>query len=429
MKKLLLLILLLPLLVACEEVEVKEMEWVEFEDDNGFSIEHPDWPGNYSFDDSLFFLSEDGCNVAVNKYQGNSENMYDWLSTYLEEEGIMISYMNEEKKELRYTSTHSIFLFHTKLKIYSCGNYAYNVLMSCESSLYSTKEQELSRFFDSVDCDESKKEEIEYRDFEEQDFSMKIPDWNSVDSSDAFVINNNLCNLYISSNENYVDAVHNWMYTSLEDCEDCRITDSEDTVIEYESYYEDNLMKSKADFNYCNYKTYIVSFTCGEDYYDEDVASEIIESIDCAQVYEPEIVEEEVVEEREEEVEEVKEEVVGLELPEKFGLIEPEWIVWFINSNDFFTYILSDYDRVNLILTDDENFNIKADLENGKIVHVEEGLYDGEISVLVPADDAIDIFNNIDNINFVNFLVFAAKIETDPPELKQEVINKILGLS
>jgi hypothetical protein len=117
-----------------------------------------------------------------------------------------------------------------------------------------------------------------------------------------------------------------------------------------------------------------------------------------------------------------------LELPSDLDFVEPEWIVYFINSNDFFTMVLEDYSKVNLVLEGSENFNMKADLVAGEIVYVEEGLYEDGVTVYIPKDDAVEILNNVDNINFVNFLVFAAKVHTDPVELKQEVINKVLGL-
>jgi len=260
---------------------------------------------------------------------------------------------------------------------------------------------------------------------------MQTPDWEESKEQDTIILKQDYCNVYISETDAKMEDVYNWMYTAMKDCEDCSITKVDDTTLEYTSYYDEILVKSKAGFNYCNYKTYSISYTCVESMFDEDTANTIINSINCAKVYEPEEEEEileEVTQEKEEEIELIEEEVVNLDLPDDWEVENPETIVWFINSNDFFSYILSDYDKVNLIIKDDENFNIKADLENGKIVKVEEGLYEGEVSIIIPLGMALEILNNADNINFLNFLVYATQIETDPPELKQEVINKILGL-
>jgi hypothetical protein len=428
MKKLLLLLLLILLITACEEIpeepiEPIETEWISYEDTNGFSIETPNWEGDYEFDDSLFLLTNTVCNVAVNKYEGNAENMYSWLSTYLEEQGTPITYQNEEKVQIEYTSNWDVYLFKTRLNIYDCNSYAYNVMYTCEYYTFEEKEEEMDQYFDSVDCDQSAAAPVEYAEYTDADFSITIPDWDVTPNTDGLILTNNLCNIYISTNENNKDLVESWMLTSLEDCDDCTVLSK--TPLEYTSYYEETLMKSQAQFNYCNYETYIVAFTCADSYFDEDIANEVINSIDCENYYEP--IEEEVIEEeQEEEVEEIKQ-IVDLTLPEEYDVLDPEWVIYFINSNEFFTYILEDYPKVNLILEGDTNFNIKADLNNGVITYVEEGLHDDGVSIYIPGEDAVDILDNINNINFINFLVFASKITTDPVELKQEVINKILG--
>ena len=420
MKKLWLLLVLL-LVVGCEETVVKEVNWENYLDGSGFSIDHPDWNESEGGNESILSLSEAGCMVAVNKYDGSSEIMYDWLNTYLSSLDVDITSSDEDSKEIYYAAYHDIYLFYSKLKIYDCNDYAYNVMLACEQSLFN--ESEYSRLFDSVSCDESMKEEVDYVKYTDEDFSVDFPDWDITEQDDALVMRESFCNVYLFENEAGVDDVQGWLIASLDDYA------MKDGILVYNTDYNGTTLKSEAGFNYCNYKTYVVVYTCVESVFDEEVSMELLDSLECAEVYEE--IEEEPVEEVEEiveEVEEIEEEVVGLVLPEEYGLIDPEWIVWFINSNDFFTYILEDYDMVNLILEDDVNFNIKADLVDGKIVHIEEGLHADGVSVYIPADDAVDILNSIDNINFVNFLVFAAKVRTEPVELKQEVINKILGI-
>mgnify|MGYP003974204907 FL=1 len=419
MKKIWLLLVLL-LVVGCEEV-VREVSWDSYSNDQGFSIDHPDWNGTDGANESVVSIAEAGCMVAVNKYDGSSDIMYDWLSMYLEEQDLDITSMDGETKEIEYAAYHDIYLFYSKLKIYDCNGYAYNVLLACEQSLFN--ESEYSRLFDSVSCDEEMKEEQDYVSYSDEDMGVNFPDWDITEQNDALVMNDAFCNVYLFENSAGVEEVQNWLIASLDDYA------MRDGFLEYNTDYNGTILKSRAGFNYCNYQTYVVVYTCVESVFDEDVSDEVLSSLECAEVYE-EIEEEEPeeIEEIVEEVEEVKEEIVGLVLPEKYGLIDPEWIVWFINSNDFFTYILEDYDRVNLVLEDDVNFNIKADLVGGEIVHIEEGLHADGVSVFIPAGDAVEILNNMDNINFVNFLVFAAKVRTEPVEVKQDVINKILGI-
>jgi len=102
MKRLLLLFLIL-LIVGCteipEEVIEEELQWVTYENDLGFSIEHPDSPGTFDFNETLFVIQVEGCNLAVNKYDGNDELMYNWLLTYLGNENIELVKQSEIKKK------------------------------------------------------------------------------------------------------------------------------------------------------------------------------------------------------------------------------------------------------------------------------------------------------------------------------------------
>jgi len=437
MKRVILILLLLILIVGCEEAEpivneevveeIVEDQWLTYEDDNGFSIEHPDWEEGEGDKDNLFVMTYAGCNLAVNRYDGNSEIMFDWLLKYMEEE-VETEELTYNEKTIYYGSYHETYYFNNKVFVYDCNDQVYNVIMSCIDSIYD--EEKYSNFFDSVSCDETMKEEVEYTTYNDQDFSVNVPDWEITEEDNAVVMSQSYCNLYIFENEAKAEDVYDWMYDSLDDCEDCSFEDG----LTYNSEYENTDLKSKVGFNYCNKKTHMVTYTCIDSIYDEEVAEEIMDSLDCdEEITEIEEEEEEEIEPEEdeeiiEEVEDIKDEIVDLELPEEFGLLDPEWIVWFINSNDFFGFILEDYNEVNLIIESDTNFNIKADLENGKIVHVEEGLYEDANSIIVPYEDAVNILNNAENINFINFLIFAANVRTDPPELKQEVINKILGL-
>ncbi len=422
MKKVLLLLLLL-FVVGCEEAVVQEISWVNYGDDNGFSIDRPDWNGTFEVNDSLFAVNGMGCMAGVNKYVGNSEMMFDWLNLYLGEQGVTVYSSNEDERSFSYSAFVGMFLFNTELRIFDCNGYAYNAIWSCEQSVFN--ESDYSKFFDSVYCSE-KEIAVDYLKYNEDDFYVDLPEWNEVDNEGAYVLNEDFCNVYVFENEAGYDEVYSWLYDSLED--PVAVGD----VIEYTQDYGDYVLKSKAGFNYCNYKTYIVSYTCIDSMFVEVVADKIVDSMYCDAIYEEEVieeVEEQVEEEVVEEVEEIEEEVVSLVLPEEYGFVDAGWIVWFINSNEFFTFILEDYDKVNLVLEDDVNFNIKADLVGGEIVYIEEGLHSDGVSVYIPASTAVEILNNAENINFVNFLIFAAQVRTEPESLKQDVINKVLGLS
>lgn len=414
--------------IVREESVIEEKDnWIYFEDDNGFSTERPDAEGTFNFNETLFMISTKGCNSAVNKYEGDEELMYSWILKYLDTEEIYTVNTDELNNEISYLSSYQNYSIYNKLKIFGCNGYAYNIILSCEQGIFNENEEEFNKLYESAKCDSSKKEKIILNDFKEEDFSMDVPNWEDIErKDDTTILKKGYCNVFITEVDANLDDVYNWIYESVKKCEECNVEEKEGDILDYESYYENILLKSKAGFVYCNYKTYIVSYTCIESMFDGDVASQIVSSINCDRIYEPK--EEEITQEEEEEIQEIREESVNLDLPDEWNVENPEMIVWFINSNDFFATILKDYNKINLIIDDETDFNIKADLENGKIVRVEEGLYEGEISIIIPLNSALEILNNADNINFLNFLVFAVEVRTDPPELKQEVINKILGL-
>ena len=426
MKKLLLLLLLLFIVGCTESVVVEETSWVEYINDEGLSIERPDWEGDFDFNETLFALNYGGCMVAANRYDGTADLMYDWLLTVFDDQGVDIFYSNKGEGRIEYGTDYLSFVMHSRVDVYECNNYAYNLIFSCEESRFGNLSEEVDRFYGSVSCNEAMKEEVSYTTFYDDELQMEVPDWTPIETQgNVLALNDGYCSFYVAESDSSMGEVYDWVYFSLDNVV------KEGDSLEYTTPYDEIDMDARTLFLDCNYKTYMVTHTCVEGLKDSYVMQNVENSVICNTVEIVEEVEEEVVEEVTEEViEEVEEvqELVNLELPSDLDFVEPEWIVYFINSNDFFTMVLEDYSKVNLVLEGSENFNMKADLVAGEIVYVEEGLYEDGVTVYIPKDDAVEILNNVDNINFVNFLVFAAKVHTDPVELKQEVINKVLGL-
>ena len=167
----------------------------------------------------------------------------------------------------------------------------------------------------------------------------------------------------------------------------------------------------------------------------EILKDEILDSSKCKTIYEiptPEVIEEqkeEIIEEEPEVIEEIEDEIVKTNMGEEFG-IDEEMIVYFINSNVFFTNIMKDFPKVNLVMEDDDrNLELKATIgSDGKITLLEDGLHgDADVTIYVPLRDALNIFSNANNINPLTLLSFAVNVRTEPVEIKDQVIRDVIA--
>ncbi|MBW2994386.1 hypothetical protein KY315_03125, partial [Candidatus Woesearchaeota archaeon] len=203
----------------------------------------------------------------------------------------------------------------------------------------------------------------------------------------------------------------------------------------YTSPYQEHKMISDTKFFYCNYQTYFTAVVCMENMLDDkfrEIRDVILNSAQCKKEYkipEPKITED-IKKKEPEVVEEIKAEIVKTDAAEEFG-IDAEAIVYFINENTFFTKVMSDFNSANLVFDDAENdreLKLKVKLDkNGKIILLDDGHYsDADITLTVPLIDALNILNNAANINPLNLIVFAAHVTTDPPEIKNQVIQNVL---
>ena len=91
---------------------------------------------------------------------------------------------------------------------------------------------------------------------------------------------------------------------------------------------------------------------------------------------------------------------------------------------------MADFPKANLVLTDaDGNVELKINIDNqGKITLVDDGLHEEyDVTLYVPLRDALNILNNAANINPITLLKFAVSVTTDPIEVKQQVLEKVLN--
>ena len=105
-------------------------------------------------------------------------------------------------------------------------------------------------------------------------------------------------------------------------------------------------------------------------------------------------------------------------------------VVYFINSNDFFTNVMKDFPKANLLIEDeDRELKLRVLIDGeGKITLLEDGEYsDADVTLIIPLRDALNIFNNAENINPFTLISFAINVRTEPAEIKNQVIQKVLS--
>lgn len=462
-----LLLILTSCTVNLDKVLSEEFSYLTY-DSNGFSIEYPEWPvSSDKVDETEISVSKGYCTVIVDSNEVQAEQLYTYLIDSIEDAAHVNSYEAFDDKLL--VVSNNTYLEHvliSELKIEDCNGQAHMINIACLDDVYHHKKvrEIYDHVFNSVNCDfdetssddtnneednsnteinqVSEPEEITYTTFTEDDFEVEHPEWNELtDMGDENILGVSVgtCSVFVNKHNALPEDLYNWIVTNFDDTDGYEIIETSEKndvyEIEYQYPYEEYNLIAKSKMFYCNYVSYMTVAVCIEEHLtenSEDMQEFVLESAQCSAEYEiPEMeIPEEIVEEEPEIIEEIEYEIVKTELAEEFGL-DAEVIVYFINSNNFFTNIMADFDTANLVFEDEENareLQLKIDVDNdGQIILVEDGLYDNaDVTLYVDLMQALNILNNAANINPVNLLVFAADVRTDPAEVKNEVISKVL---
>ena len=286
-----------------------------------------------------------------------------------------------------------------------------------------------------------------YEDFFDGDFFIKKPTgWSELqDEAPQRIlgVSKGVCSVIVDKHNALPKDVYNWIDTAIKEKPDQDLLSSSiDGDIYYFSYnlpYEQYNVTANTKVFYCNYQSYIVQVLCVNEMvtpHFEEARDYIIDSSKCMGEYEVpsplkiEEQKEEVKSEEPEVIEEIEEEIVQTNVGEEFG-IDEEMVVYFINGNEFFRKIMKDFPESNIVVEDDENnreLKLKVDVDSeGYITFVEDGEHsDPDVTLLVPLADALNIFGNAQNINPVTLIGFAINVRTEPPEIKNQVIQKVL---
>ncbi|MFH1455468.1 MAG: hypothetical protein ABIF40_00790 [archaeon] len=436
MKRLFLALIILLILTACGTTE----DTIQEEETqtntlvlNELSLIYPDWDMEIA-EGSLLNIKNGICTINLKSYDNNARDFYNYLASTMKDS--LIS-KDDTNMVLESTSMYSIFLIKTKTQVIKCNDKTYQLTAFCENSSFRTNKDLLDTTFNSLKCEteyyeDSVSTEVTYITYADEDFTITIPelDVQYEISDDNFLTTQTAgCQISVMHYNAPIDFFYEYIGTYYEE-NGIDVLEENGYEYVYTAEYQGYDFMAHTVMEYCNYMTYVTSVNCEENYYEDnqDVVQTILNSIDCAQVYT--VPEEVIVDEGEDpEPAPIAEDIVETNAGLEYG-INPEWVVYFLNENEIAVIIFFDYAKINLIIenSDGDDIELKADLENGQVVKLRDGLHeDAGLSVYIPLQDALNLFSNAANINIGNLIAFALNVRTEPIAAKQEIINKILS--
>ncbi|MBW2974039.1 hypothetical protein KY346_06655 [Candidatus Woesearchaeota archaeon] len=452
--KIILLCLFGLLLVSCAKVNVEDVinepfNYTTYTSD-GFSIKYPDWPQHERGNETEVSVSRGFCTVIIDTADIPAESWYQQLIVALKDAPHILSFEeNEEELSVKSTATYKEHKLISKMKVAGCNKKSHLINIACLETVigYEAVTDLYNSVLDSISCEEtkaakeeSKEKKVSYEKFVDSDFELLHPDWSEIEEGEHILgVSAGICSVVVNKHNALPGDLFNWILKSLPEQEGSELIESDKKgevyTAKYTSDYKEHKMISDAKFFYCNYQTYFTAVVCIENMLDDEfreIRDVVLNSAQCTKEYkvpEPKITKE-IKEEEPEIVEKIKKEIVKTDAAEEFGL-DAEGIVYFINENTFFTKVMSDFGKANLVFDDAENdreLKLKVKLDkNGKIVLLDDGHYsDADITLYVPLIDALNILNNAANINPLNLITFAVHVTTDPPEIKNQVIQNVL---
>jgi hypothetical protein len=452
-KTLTFLIILLALLVGCtapqenltddsqeEKVANSEIEYSLYSD-NGFSVLYPEWPETTEGDVELA-VTKGYCSVAINSEMIPATQWYDMFEESITGQAGEIISSDRDSLQITYALDYQDINFVSENRIFVCDDKSTVVTLTCMEGVSDVMQKISDTIYPSAHCQD---QEVEFNDFQEEDFSVDYPDWEIMEDGEeqrVLGITKGVCSVIVDKHNALPEDVFTWLSTAIEQQEDktlvhSSIDDDEYNII-HQFPYEGSTITSTTRISYCNYQSYLTQVVCMDEYVtdnDDDIKNSVLESVTCDQEYDiptAEKIEEEKEEIKEKEpevIEEIEDEIVKTDAGEEFG-IDEEMVVYFINSNDFFTNVMKDFPKASLLIEDeDRELKLRVLIDGeGKITLLEDGEYsDADVTLIIPLRDALNIFNNAENINPFTLISFAINVRTEPAEIKNQVIQKVLS--
>lgn len=410
--------------------------------ENGFSVLYPDWPENTNGGVELA-VSKGYCNMAVNSEKLPAKQWYGMMVDSVAKQAGKVIISDQENLQIKYSSDYNKHTLISDNRFFGCRDNAIAVTITCLEEVDEIMQKLSDKIYLSVNCDEK---DVEFKKYEDDDFSIEYPNWgDTIDDGNErlFGITKGTCSIIVDKHNALPKDVFDWLKKTIEEKEDhnllTSLTEGNEYSIVYKFPHGDNTLSATKKIFYCNYNSYITQVICVDKYIsesDKEIKNSVLESSKCAKEYEiptPKKIEEEkeeIAEKEPEVIEDIEDEIVKTNAGEEFG-IDEDMVVYFINGNSFFTKIMKDFPKANIIIDDKDNgreLKLRVLIDNdGKIKLLEDGEYsNADVTLIVPLRDALNIFNNAANINPITLLGFAMNVKTEPAEIKNEVIQKVL---
>jgi len=418
-----------------EKVLNEQINYTIFSE-NGFSVSHPDW--ERIDQDNELTVSKGYCTVAVNSETIPAKQWYDMFEQSIASQDGEILSSDQNNFQVIYSFDFQKHTLISEIRLYECNDRSIAVTLSCIEEVTELMTNISSHIYPSADC---KVKETVYNNFQDADYSIKYPDWEgSLEKEEQRVlgVTKGVCSVVVDKHNALPKDIINWLNNAIDNQNIIDSSEQNDEYdIVYQLQYENSTITATTKVFYCNYQSYLTQVLCMDAHITDDdviIRDTILDSARCAKEYEiptPMKIEEEkeiVIEKEPEVIEKIEDEIVKTDAGEEFG-IDEEMVVYFINSNEFFTKIMKDFPKANLVVEDDDKklkFKILVD-DDGKITLLDDGEHsDPDVTLLVPLRDALNIFSNAQNINPITLIGFAVNVKTEPIEIKNQVIQKVL---
>lgn len=267
--------------------------------------------------------------------------------------------------------------------------------------------------------------EVTYKMFEQNDFSLKYPDWEKfVSGGDErqLSLKSGICTFAVNKYNALPDDLFEFLKSTVADNGyqlDSSGKDSKGYFINYDMPRENYDVFSQMRLEYCNYQTYSITLMCVRQNYNEyheKIAGAIFDSITCAKEY--------AIFPPSTDFADVG--IVKTDEGEKYGF-NSRSVVYQINHNPFLRGILKRFSKMNFLFERQEfgvEIKLKTDILDGKIVLVDDGWYeDADVTLYMPLMEALNVFSNAHNIDASNINIFLKNAQTEPESMKQTVLG------
>jgi hypothetical protein len=423
------------------DIEKKETIFTNLSDQD-FSIEYPDWEQANGSNASILSLHKGACMLNVDRHNASISPLFSWIvNLTLNNENVTLLDFDSGNYSMSVQAPYNNITFRANYVMRYCNYETYIIGATCAEGYQEAVENDTSLFLSSARCANEYEEpnysstytlpsleNTTYSTFIDEDYSVNVPDWSKgeINAEEGILAyTRNTCTVALNKYNAPSENLFSWIENYIENNDSITLVHKNvpEKDITYDLALENVSLRVRMRAVYCNYQSYNMITMCEKNYFENNsnVLDSIVSSGICAKDYSftPEIKDIEVPPPPEEK------KIVETNVGEEYG-INAENVVIFFNSNSIFEKVMKKYEKVNLRISDEEkgvDIQLRAMLENGKITNVKEGAYpDAAFTLMMPLNDALNLFNNADKVTLGNFLSFIVNVKTDPPSMMKTLI-------